>query len=140
MTDNTIELFTGAPNRGHFPVTWEWLVPNSAKKQVKWDLTTINWEHWCQTLDEMSLTTLQDISILDDPFQIWHSIKDLLKQCMIDVIDTKVITRHSKPHWNERLSSLSKDLRQVKKKAETTGKRQPLGSVYETQRTLQIGT
>ena len=116
MTDNTIELFTGAPNRGHFPVTWEWLVPNSAKKQVKWDLTTINGENWCQKLDEMSLTTLQDISILDDPFQIWHSIKDLLKQCMIDVIDTKVITRHSKPYWNERLSSLSKDLRQVKKK------------------------
>ena len=26
------------------------------------------------------------------------------------------------------------------KKAETTGKRQPLGSVYETQKTLQIGT
>ena len=116
MTDNTIEHFTGAPNRGHFPVTWEWLVPNSAKKQVKWDLTTINWEYWCQKLDEMSLTTLQDISILDDTFQIWHSIEDLLKQCMIDVIDTKVITRHSKPYWNERLSSLSKDLRQVKKK------------------------
>ena len=42
MTDNTIELFAGAPNRGHFPVTWEWLVLNSATKQVKWDLTTVN--------------------------------------------------------------------------------------------------
>ena len=80
MTDNTIELFTGAPNRGHFPVRWERVVSNSAKKQVKWDLTTIDWEYWCQTLDEMSLTTLQVISILDDPFQVWHFIKDLLKQ------------------------------------------------------------
>ena len=34
MTDNTIELFTGAPNPGHFPGIWEWLVSNSAKKQV----------------------------------------------------------------------------------------------------------
>ena len=104
MTGNTMELFTGALNWGHFPVRWEWLVCNSAKKQIKWDLTTFNWEYWCQTLDEMSLTTLQDILNLDDPFQIWHSIKDLLKQCMIDVIDTKDITRHSKPFWNERLS------------------------------------
>ena len=115
MTDNTIELFTGAPNRGHFPITWESLVSNSAKKQVEWDLNTINWEYCCQTLDEMSLTMLGDIEILDDPFEIWLSIKDLLKQCMIDFIDTKVITRHSKPYWNECLSSLSKALRQVKK-------------------------
>ena len=35
---------------------------------------------------------------------------------MINAIDTKVITRHSKPYWNERLSSLSKDLRQKKRK------------------------
>ena len=114
MADNTIELFTGAPNWGHFPVTWEWLVSNSAKKQVKWD--TINWENWCQTLDEMSLTMLRDSEISDDAFQTWLSNKDLLKQCMIDVIDTKVITRHSKPYWNECLSYLSEDLRQVKKR------------------------
>ena len=115
MADNTIVLFTGAPNRGHFPVTWERLVSNSAEKQVKWDLTTINWQYRWQTLDEMSLTKIRDIENLDDPFQVWHSSKDLLKQCMIDVIETKVITRHTKPHWNERLSSLSIDLRQVKK-------------------------
>ena len=87
IADNTIKLFTGAPNRGHFSVTWEWLVSNSAKKQVKWDLNIINWEDWCQTLDETSLTKLRDIEILDDPFQIWLFIKDLLKQSMIDVID-----------------------------------------------------
>ena len=115
MADNPIELFTGAPNWGHFPVTWEWLVSKSAKKQVKWDHNTISWEYWCQKLDEMSLTRLRDIEILDDPFQIWLSIKDLLKQCMIDVFDTQVISRHSKPYWNECLSSLSKDLRDVKK-------------------------
>ena len=69
MADNSIELFTGAPNQGHFPVTWEWLVSNSAKKRVKWDHNTISWENWCQTLDEMSLTMLRDIEILDDSFK-----------------------------------------------------------------------
>ena len=92
MTDNTIELFLGAPNRGHFLVTWKWLVSTAAKKQVNWDLTKVNWEYLCQRLDEMSLTKVRYIEILDDPFQIWLSIKDLLTQCMIDVVDTKVIT------------------------------------------------
>ena len=68
MADNSIELFTGAPNRGHFPVTWEWLVSNSAKKQSKWDHNTISWEYWCQTLDEMSLDNVRRHRNLGWPF------------------------------------------------------------------------
>ena len=116
FSDSDIELFTGAPNRGHLPI-WSTFdispISKSPRKIPNWVST--DWEYFANTLDELSLKIMPTLANVTDPHELWNLAKGLLHEAKAYCISYKTVTEHSKPYWNNELSNLSKDLRTAKR-------------------------
>ena len=115
--DEEIELFTGAPQRGHVPV---WTVLQSTKRSknfqktiYEWDNT--NWNDFELYLEKITFQCFPNIVNTTDPQTLWNVAKDLILEAKHKFVPTKIITGHSKPFWNSDLSHLSQKLRQARK-------------------------
>ena len=116
-TDDSIELFTGAPIRGHLPI---WTTINQTKHKHK-QVIIDNWSatSWCQyqaTLEKLSVNVIPRAQSLQDPSELWILIRDILLQTKQQIVPQKKITGHSKPYWNPQLTTLSNEVRKARKK------------------------
>ena len=114
--DTTVELFTGAPIQGHFPVTWNWnlLSDRENLKFSTWDLAHTSWLYWANQLESLCLKN-QQLSMSDDAGEVWLGLKSIFSSNKTAVLKKKVVTNHSKPFWTPYLSSLSNELRAARK-------------------------
>ena len=111
-TDEDVELFSGAPMRGHVPVWTELAIQtNPAKMFTKlcWDKT--DWPKYRQVLDQESINIIPRAQLESDPKLIWDIVLRMLIKVRNELVPKKIISTHSKPYWNSQLSELSKTLR-----------------------------
>ena len=110
--DYDVELFTGAPRRGHVPVLLD-VSPLEYFKVVNsrlW-LEKVDWTSWASTLEDLS----KDVLEIDDFNEIWSRIKQSINEASYKIIPTKKSCHHSKPFWNADLSAASKEVRKCRK-------------------------
>ena len=117
VTDDYVELFSGAPTRGHVPVITELLTTRDSTDQAvieKLDLSKMQWENWTQTI-ENKLTEISDIGLETNPYKVWEQLDQIITEATDTYCQTKKCSKHSKPYWTANLTILSKNLRRARK-------------------------
>ena len=115
-TDSTIELFTGAPRRGHIPI-WTTLEINGGplKSRVITAWSEADWLSFGDSLE----TTLSNISpqllTSHNPITIWNRLKCAMLDTKAKTVPSKQVSNFSKPYWNSELSQMSKEVRNARK-------------------------
>ena len=113
--DTEIELFTGAPNRGHLPV-WTTIAlghrPDECMRQVpdfgktKWDKFSARLERDCEGLLRGAALSAETL---------WVQIKESMLHAKAESTPLKRRSSHSKPYWTPELSTLSLDVRTARR-------------------------
>ena len=112
-TDVEVELFSGAPLRGHVPVLARLMlkVPATATFTERISLMNADWGKWRQDLEGK----ISHLDLTDEPTKIWIAMQVALDETLNSHGVKKLITSHSKPFWTRELSEMSKELRDAKK-------------------------
>lgn len=114
--DEEVELFSGAPTRGHLAVWTELMIkPPKVKSFKKWCWNDTNWTDFHCNLDEKSADMIPWIQQTNDPYQMWQEVLTVLTSTRDCMVPQKTVSCHSKPYWNETLSILSAELRMARK-------------------------
>ena len=119
--DKEVELFSGAPLRGHVPVTHQFGMlqskPQDTTEILYKDMKNTDWKSWRQKLSyEVSSSTDENLEGYTCPFSLWDSFKNTLTQVNDTEIPTKRVTEHSKPFWTPELSALSKNVQKARRR------------------------
>ena len=114
--DEIVELFSGAPQRGHVPV-WTTLIQepkgkNWSKEVFDWDKT--NWMSFEADMDKETLKMFHKFVNQPDTFRLWEMAKSLLLAVKLRQVPKKLVSNHSKPFWNTKLTDLSIKLREAR--------------------------
>ena len=114
--DSEVELFTGAPYRGHIPVwtTFSTHSPEEGPRYVR-DWKRTDWNYFKNELEQQSSQILPVVQSMRDANDIWDTALSALNKAAEVSIPLKLISPHSKPYWTPKLSHLSKELRRAKK-------------------------
>ena len=115
FTDDVVELFTGAPRRGHIPVlsTIDMQPPKKIFRE-KYDLSAEDWDDWKTKLEakaEMALPLMGP----QNAKEAWETTKQILKDVQSDTMRTKRSCIHSKPFWCKELTEASECLRRARR-------------------------
>ena len=111
-TDEDVELFTGAPNRGHIPVTFICSRPSTTfRSQRKPWIDEAKWEKWREVI-ESKLGFIQEV----DPTALWLKLVKIVREATDSSIPFKTTNKHSKLFWNDELTIASNNLRYLRKK------------------------
>ena len=107
--DSTAELFSGAPRRGHYPIIWSWRLFSKCQtvRQIKKDFDDADLTVWKTALEDNLNAELDGILESDDPETIWDITKSALIRTVDTTIPVKLLSNHSKPFWNSKISELS---------------------------------
>ena len=117
-TDLNTELLTGYPNRGHVPVfpKWELNYPSQDGIVTKFDLENTDWQNWQSILEEkINSFTHPNNLLYKDPNVAWRKMRYILEEVNQLCLNTKVISKHSKPFWTDVLTQLSNEVRALNK-------------------------
>ena len=119
VTDNQVELFSGAPARGHVPlITTIKIRSNFTPKTNKetLDIKKMNWENWKNGVEHKIENNRIFFESEQDPHALWSEFNSILKENTDKYCATKKCCEHSKPYWTESLSHLSKQLLEARKR------------------------
>lgn len=118
--DSDVELFSGAPYRGHMPIIHQFKDPNSQESEpsrVYKDLENTDWEKWAGLIsDQINEQIGLDLERWTDAKSLWELLKKIISTLDNDAMPTKQICSHSKPFWDPELTVLSKKLLSAKTK------------------------
>ena len=110
-TDTSIELFSGAPLRGHVPVIFHLKTSSyeTSSTVEKLSIKNVNWHEWTNDMEKESesITNLEK----EDPKLLLQYIENILNDTTENHGKKITISCHTKPYWNPELSKLSKQLR-----------------------------
>ena len=116
-TDAMVELFTGAPLRGHVPVIVS--ITNSVAPvqppRERMCIKNMNWSEWSQDIESAVEDSREYLNSIEDPQILLQFIDNTMNSATEKYGTKKIISCHSKPYWNSKLSELSKNLRSSKK-------------------------
>ena len=116
-TNTSVELFSGAPTRGHVPLITDLVVHgienNSIK--VKLDLATMKWEDWTATIENSINDNMDYWDSEEDTYKLWHQLNAIITEATDKHCSTKTCCKHSKPFWTDSLSELSTKLKAARK-------------------------
>ena len=115
-TDPNVELFTGAPQRGHIPLIVKCNLSRTTEEgNTKPWLQKADWEAWQNVLEKSSHASLEAVQCPSATDQ-WGSVLVDITEATRLAIPYKRSSRHSKPFWSEDLSRKSAELRALRKK------------------------
>ena len=118
--DYNAHLYSGAPERGHVPVTLELAThaqKTETKTETKYDLKSMKWEDWKKDIEkELISNSFQSMMSEKDAEKIFKSFEEVINESTKANCDTKRVCQHSKPYWTKELTELSKSLRDCQKK------------------------
>ena len=118
-TDVFAELFSGAPIRGHVPILSSIntvCVENSpVPPKLKIDISSIDWAKWSDYISEDDLTAKKADFFDGDGTSKWDIINTSIHAATSKFATHKKSTPHSKPYWTDRLSQVSKSLKEAKR-------------------------
>ena len=107
FTDDEVELFTGAPRRGHIPVlsTID-MQPPMKNFQEKYDLSAVDCDDWNTKLEAKAEMALPHMGP-QKAKEAWETTKRILKDVQSDTMRTKRSCIHSKLFWCKTLTDAS---------------------------------
>ena len=118
-TDESIELNSGAPRRGHVPVILELTKSNSSSKtqiKEKLDIDQLDWNNWTTSIEE-SLEEKEDIlNSMENPYTLWNQLNKIITKATDLHGKYKKSCEHSKPYWTPALTILSNNLKSARKR------------------------
>ena len=118
QTDDEVELFSGAPIRGHVPLNTELIVSSEHISQPvveKLDISKMQWEEWTKHIEDKIEEESNHLDSQADPYILWNHLNRIITEATDTYGKKKKCSSHNKPYWTESLSSLSKTLRAAKK-------------------------
>lgn len=114
-TDMKVELFTGAPRRGHVPLITELTIQRQTSNQQKYyKWAKADWTKFEAVLESLCQQHMSTITSAQDPNIIWDTLKNILIYCKEECVPVGLVNSHNKPYWNSELSEISKRLRLAK--------------------------
>ena len=136
-TDEDVELFSGAPIRGHVPIQTS-LSASFVKKanpppKECLDLSTMDWGSWTAVLESSLSEEEASWENLDTEGK-WQLLNQCIKNATKGCCKTKTLSAHSKPFWTPQLTESAKILRGAKRaysKRNTLSNKEALDSAKE---------
>ena len=117
-TDINIELYSGAPFRGHVPLITSFSSNGCITNRdaiSKINLDNVCWEKWTEDLDKL-ITNNEDYLVnLSDPIELGEFIDKSIQTVTNQHCETKTISPHSKPYWTPELEVLCQEMRKTRK-------------------------
>ena len=114
-TDPNVELFTGAPQRGHIPLIVKCNLSRTTEEgNTKPWLQKADWEAWQNVLEKPSHASLESVQCPSATDQ-WGSVLVDITEATRLPIPYKRSSSHSKSFWSENLSQKSAELRALQK-------------------------
>ena len=100
FTDDVVELFSGAPIRGHVPLIMVLKRTNNGRSTIteKLDVNSINWESWSEDLENQIETDRIEIESYEDPKELWDYTEQTINKITMKHGTMKKSTKHSKPY------------------------------------------
>ena len=116
-TDSEVELFSGAPLRGHVPLIMKLNKAKTSKPRVteKIDINSISWAAWRGDLENQIANDSAEIRNSQDPDDLWKYTESIINKITSKHSVTKKSTTHSKPYWTDNLTSLCNKMREARK-------------------------
>ena len=119
FVDYETELFTGAPNGGHYPIIFTldeqnpWKEPKSSMIR-KWQET--DWNRFQEVSEQIYQSKQQQwLETSNNAEILWEITRDIMREVVERCVPVKRSTVHSKPYWNPKLCKLSSELRSLRK-------------------------
>ena len=117
VTDPEVELFSGAPFRGHVPIIVS--ISNGINQTLppteKMCIKDMNWTEWSSDIENTVESNHQSLSTIEDPRVLMEFVDKIINSATEKYGTKKIISCHSKPYWTKTLSELSKKLRTARK-------------------------
>lgn len=112
-----MELFSGAPVRGHVPVIMELQTnqPNPRQYTEKLDISKINWDSWTQSIESDITVIREQMETEVNPYILWNKLNGIITKATDNHGEKKKISQYSKPYWTSSLTTASKKLQTAKK-------------------------
>ena len=110
--DKDVELFSGAPRRGHYPVLQE--VHKNMKKSETipkrcLDWKNADWSKWADDIERSCLGISLQTGSSQNGKQQWQYLLEAIKDANKKHIPEKTISIHSKPYWSPYLTLLAEN-------------------------------
>lgn len=113
--NEAVELFSGAPVRGHFPVLNTIQVGRLKKTETRrLDFFNCDWEKWHDNLELRIRVHKEEWNEMTTR-ELWESLLTSLKDTNDACIPIKKVSSHSKPYWSSLLTTSSSKLQTCKK-------------------------
>ena len=114
-TDVEVELFPGAPFRGHVPVisSIDMKIKPPPVGIEKPCFDNMDWDEWSKDLDDQILKAAT--ASQEGPCESWNLFQKSIDTVSKRHAEKKIVTCHSKPFWTTELTELSEVLRKAKK-------------------------
>ena len=116
-TDKDVELYSGAPFRGHVPLIAEFNLDftSKTKKAIeKINTDKICWEKWEADLETTFEETVIPPETLNNPQLLGHFIDETIQVVTLKHGEKKVSSVHSKPYWTPELTRLCDEMREAR--------------------------
>ena len=107
-------MFTGAPNRGHYPVNASFDLKTEDGIKIIKNLEQTDWSLWRETLEDRLDEAWNEIEQASSGKHLWEITLRCIKQVSKETIPTKQVSKHSKPYFTDELKSLPADLREAR--------------------------
>ena len=117
-TDTNIELYSGAPFRGHVPLLTNFSTDGCVtNKSVieKINLDKICWDKWSEDLDSKICQSEDYLNNITDPQVLSDFIDRTIQTVTNNLGEKKIISTHSKPYWTPELSTLCDKMKEARK-------------------------
>ena len=116
IVDPDVELYSGAPNRGHLPIitSYSGIKKEPVAIKLKVDFSSINWEQWSADLDALLSLGLKNEENLSAE-ELWKLIDESISKTTSSLARKKKSTIHSKPYWTPKLTEAANKLKLAKK-------------------------
>ena len=119
VTDDEVELYSGAPLRGHIPVITEIAVNGAVNNQAtvteKLDVNNIKWALWTEDLERQVESDEAIIESYEEPAELWKYLEKSINDVTSKHGQMKKSTKHSKPYWTQNLTLLCEKMRAARK-------------------------
>ena len=111
------QFFSGAPEQGHWPVLFniDVSVKNDNPKRCVLTYKMAKWEEISKQLENIMVENMGSI-ITEAPTNALPTFMGLVRRVCENSIPRKTLRNYSKPHWSNKLTHLSKKLKEARKK------------------------
>ena len=117
-TNVEVELFSGAPDRGHVPLLTSLTSVGSVTSTdtiEKLNIDQINWETWSEDLDNKIIQNEDYLNNVSDPQILSEFLDETIQAVTNNHGEKKVISMHSRPYWTKELERLCREMREARK-------------------------